>query len=246
MKKILSALTVSAFIMMAATSCKKSQDVMPLTASDASNSVLAINDSATLTTGECALLHGLIAQQNINYNNYDCLAPTSWTYGGIQAPTRSLFKFAFTGLNPACNPATLVSAKLYLHQYVNASNGAPYSIAHVPNDVEIRRVKTPWVASTVTFNTTPATYGGLPAPSSKAVAIPAIATPFTGLQDNPVVDVTEMVKKMLAGGAPYTLNYGFMIRFPDGRETQVYKARWYGSFTAPNIADRPVLKLYWQ
>ena len=47
MKKIFSALTLSAFIIIAVTSCKKSQDVMPLTASDASNSVLAINDSIT-------------------------------------------------------------------------------------------------------------------------------------------------------------------------------------------------------
>jgi len=135
---------------------------------------------------------------------------------------------------------------LYLYQYVNAGNGAPYSIGHVPNDVEIRRVKTPWLASTVTFNTSPGTYGGLPGAPNKAVAIPAIATPFSGLQDNPVVDVTEMVKKMLAGGAPYNLNNGFMIRWPDGRETQAYKARFFGSFTAPNAADRPILKLYWQ
>lgn len=239
-------------------SCKKSADVpSPLSASQKDASVLAINDSATLTyadSGQCALLHGLglpngynIDFRNTNFNNYDCFTASSWTYSGIQAPLRSLMKFGFGHLNPACTPATLVSAKLYLHQYVNASNGTPYSISQVPNDYEIRRVLSPWVASTVTFNTTPAS-NGLPsvAGAKNAVAVSSIATPFTGLQDNQVVDVTEMVKKMIFGGAPYTQNNGFMIRWPNGRETQFYKARWYGSFTAPNIADRPVLKLYWQ
>ena len=236
-------------------SCQKTADrPAAINGSQGDASVTAINDSATLTTGESALLHGLglpngynIDFRTINYNNFECFAANSWTYSGIQAPIRSLLKFGFTGLNPACTPATLVSAKLYLYQYVNASNGVPYSIAHVPNDFEIRRVLTPWVSSTVTFNTSPNT-AGLPsaAGAKNAVAVPAIATPFNGLQDIQVVDVTEMVKKMLANGAPYSLNNGFMIRFPNGRETQAYKARFFGSFTAPNIADRPVLKLYWQ
>lgn len=246
MKKILSALTVSAFIMMAATSCKKSQDVMPIAASDVSNSVLAINDSITLDytdSGVCAMVHGLPSSQATNYNNFPSFQATVWTYLGIPAPRRSLMKFGFGRVPPACTPQTLVSAKLYLYQGDELGNTAAYYVLNqISNDAEIRRIKTTWNPATVTWSTQPAYFPGLPGPSKNAVAISQIATPFIGNQDNQVVDVTDMVKQMLQPNK----NFGFEIQFPVGRETQAYKGRTYGSFTNSNLALRPVLKLYWQ
>jgi len=249
MKKTLSALTVSAFIIIAVASCKKSQDVMPLTANDASSSVLAINDSITLDyndSGVCATVNGLPSVAGTNYNNFPSFQATVWTYLGIPAPRRSLMKFGFGRVPPACTPATLVSAKLYLYQGDElGNNGAYYVLNQVSNDAEIRRIRTAWNPATVTWNTQPAYYPGLPGLSKNAVAISQIATPFTGNQDNQVVDVTDMVKQML-GGVNHSNNKGFEIQFPAGRETQNYKGRTYGSFTSVNLSQRPVLKLYWQ
>ncbi len=250
MKKILSALSLSAVLVFAVTSCQKSQDVSPtLNSNNSSNSVLAINDSATLTykdSGVCAMIHGLPSQHNINFNGFTSFQATVWTYGGTAAPRRSLMKFGFGNLNPNCTPSTLVSAKLYLYQGDElGNNGSYYSIGQVINDAEIRRVKNSWNPATVTwtnFSANANTYPGLPTASKNAVAISPIATPFSGNQDNQVVDVTEMVKQMLVPGN----NFGFEIRFPNGRETQNYKGRTYGSFTNSNLAVRPILKLYWQ
>jgi hypothetical protein len=250
MKKIYSALLLSAVLVLVITSCQKSQDVSPaLNSNNSSNSVLAINDSATLTykdSGVCAMIHGLPSQHNVNYNGFTSFQATVWTYGGTAAPRRSLMKFGFGNLNPNCTPSTLVSAKLYLYQGDElGNNGNYYSIAQVINDAEIRRVKNPWNPATVTwtnFSAAVNTYPGLPTASKNAVALSPIATPFSGNQDNQVVDVTEMVKQMLVPGH----NNGFEIRFPNGRETQNYKGRTYASFTNSAVALRPVLKLYWQ
>lgn len=250
MKKTISALAISAYIMIAAASCKKSQDAAPINGETAiSNSTLAINDSATLTyadSGVCAMIHGLPSAQGTNYNGFPSFQATVWTYLGTPAPRRSLLKFGFGSLNPACTPATLVSAKLYLYQGDELGNaGNYYSLTQVANDAEIRRIKVAWNPATVTwtnFSAPGKTYPGLPTLAQNCVAITSIATPFTGNQDNPVVDVTDMVRKMLVPGQ----NFGFEIRFPNSRETQFYKGRTYGSFTNSNLALRPVLKLYWQ
>jgi hypothetical protein len=250
MKKICLALVISAVFTITVVSCKKSQDAAPsLNAGNTGNSVLAINDSATLTyndSGVCAMIHGLASQQNINFNGFSSFQATVWTYGGTHAPRRSLMKFGFGNLNPNCTPSTLVSAKLYLYQGDElGNNGSYYSIGQVINDAEIRRIKTSWNPSAVTWTNFSAnlhTYPGLPTAPQNAVALTPIATPFTGNQDNQIVDVTEMVKKMLVPGQ----NFGFEIRFPNGRETQNYKGRTYASFTNSTLALRPVLKLYWQ
>lgn len=253
---MINALTISACLMLALASCKKNMDVQPQQEDENSEltakteSVSSFNFSQTLTYadgGDCALLHGLglpndygIDFQSQNYNNYDAFVANNWTAGGYPFATRSLLKFSFANLPASCTAASLVRAKLQLHQYVNSSNGVPYSIQQSPNSAEIRRVLSPWTASTVTWNTQPSTTG-LPTLPRNAVAVPQITTPFSGLQDNQLIDVTAIVRKMLATGQ----NYGFELRFPNGTENQPYKARWYGSFTAPNIADRPTLKLYW-
>jgi hypothetical protein len=250
MEKIRSALLMSAILFIAAVSCKKSQDASPaVNSNNLSNVAPAINDSATLTdkdSGVCAMIHGLPSQHNINFNGFPSFQATVWTYGGIAAPRRSLMRFSFSSLPGGCTPTTLVSAKLYLYQGDElGNNGNYYSIAQVINDAEIRRVKNPWNPATVTwtnFSAAVNTYPGLPTASKNAVALSPIATPFSGNQDNQVVDVTEMVKQMLMPGK----NFGFEIRFPNGRETQNYKGRTYGSFTNTNLTLRPVLKLYWQ
>ena len=86
MKKNFSALLISAVFLVAAASCNKSQDVSPaLSSNNSSNSVLAINDSATLTykdSGVCAMIHGLPSQHNINFNGFTSFQATVWTYGG--------------------------------------------------------------------------------------------------------------------------------------------------------------------
>jgi len=252
MKKISFLQTSLAFAVIASLvfSCQKTADrPAALNGSQGDASVLAINDSATLTyadSGLCAMIHGLPSANGNNYNGFQSFQATVWTYLGIPAPRRSLMKFGFGNLPPACNTNTLVSAKLYLYQGDELGNvGSYYSLAQVANDAEIRRVKVAWNPSTVTwanFGANNKTYAGLPTAAKNCVGISPIATPFTGNLDNQVVDVTDMVKEMLRPGQ----NFGFQIRFPNGRETQNYKGRTYGSFTNSNIALRPVLKLYWQ
>jgi hypothetical protein len=248
MKKILFTTTLSAVIMIAVVSCQKSQDAVPQNSISAGNSENAINHSITLgylDSGTCAMVHGLPSSQGTNYNGYPSFQATVWTYLGTPAPRRSLMRFGFQNLPSSCTPATLVSAKLYLYQQDETNTtGNYYSLAQVTNDAEIRRVKTSWSASTVTWLNQPLTTGLANGISKNTVAITDIPTPFTGSQDNQVIDVTEMVKSILPGGT-YP-NYGFEIRFPNGRETQFYKGRTYGSFTSANVAVRPVLKLYWQ
>ena len=251
MKKILSKIALLAVFTSSMVSCQKSQDVIPQQAVGSVNSENAINHSLTLSyldSGINAMVHGLSSQQGLNFNGYPSFQATVWTYLGTPAPRRSLMKFGFQNVPASCTNATLVSAKLYLYQQDETNTtGNYYSIQHVANDAEIRRITGNWNPATVTWQNQPPTSGlaSTNANSKKAVAITDITTPFTGSQDNQVIDVTEMVRTWLPGNNQQT-NYGFEIRFPNGRETQFYKARTYGSFTSTNVSVRPVLKLYWQ
>ncbi|MBG9376390.1 DNRLRE domain-containing protein [Panacibacter sp. DH6] len=244
MKNISNVMLLAVALTITSTSCKKSiEEPSEAVATVTSDAALAQN-TVDLTSGDNAMLHGLQGYQTTNYNQFPSFQSTVWTYLGTPAPRRSLLKFDFTNLNPLITASTLVSAKLYLYQYDELNNsGNYYSIAQVNNSSEIRRVKTAWTPSTVNWQTQPLTYPGLPTLARNAVAVPAITTPFAGNQDNPVINVTQMVKQMLAGGAPYSNNHGFEIIFPN--ETQFYKGRTFGSFASP-AGYKPVLRLTWQ
>lgn len=252
MKKNSSSLILCALFTATLISCEKKQDATAIEpATDAGKSVAAINDSAILTyldSGACAMIHGLPSVQGTNYNGFPSTQATVWTYLGTPAPRRTLLRFAFNkAIASGCTYQNLVSAKLFLYQGDElGNNGSYYSIGHVPNDFEVRRVRQPWNPATVTwsnFSSSATTWGGLPVNgANKVVGVPGISTPFTGNQDNVVVDLTSMVKTMLQTG----VNYGFQVRFPNGRETQPYRARTFASFTNSNVTARPVLKLYWQ
>jgi hypothetical protein len=183
-----------------------------------------IQKNIVVAQGENVLLHGLNNLKNSNYCHYNGLVASSWTFDGIQAPTRTLVRF---DLADSLRNRTIVSAKLVLKGYINSSNANVINHPQNNNTIDIIRVPNDWTCSTVTWNNQP-TIG------SNFVTLPNIGV-LTGTNDNQSVDVTPLVQEMLNNG-----NFGFLLKAKD--EESTYRARWFGSFTSPS-GFKPTLEI---
>jgi len=149
------------------------------------------------------------------------LGAEAWTTGGAQVAVRSVFQFDLASLS---NKA-IASAKLSLY-----SNPTPYTAnLSTPNygsanAFYIQRVNSSWDPNNTTWTTQPTT------DTTAEVLIPQ--TSLSTL-DLPNIDVTQLVKNMIASG-----NYGFEIRLQD--ET-IYNSRIFASSSYSDTTKVPQL-----
>ena len=199
--------------------------------------------AATLSLRACPISH---AEVNDVCQVYPASQPggsqgimraSAWTYnaqGCSFGRVRSLFRFEQLNLIPPC--AKIVSAKLQLYgagpnnSYSQGAfsqyPGSPFS-SYGSNEVLILRLAGPWTASTVTWNTQPATTG------------PAATIPTSTAQYfyNPLVDLTSQVQAMVQSGQT---DYGFMLRLTT---EQYYRCMFFYSSLEANVNLRPLLQV---
>ncbi len=177
------------------------------------------------TTGEDVSLfkeadQGQTADQNLMVN--------AWTAGG-PLTMRALFRFNMPTL-PA--NGTFVSAQLML--YANTTSGHPQGHSSYPgsgygygtgtNETWLKRVTTPWSASTVKWSTQPST-------GSLLMSLPYSSDKY---QDY-VIDVTALVRQML--DSPST-SYGFALSL---QNEATYRSLIFASSEHLDTSKRPKL-----
>lgn len=230
MKKMYSALLISATLVMALTGCQKSLDGTPAAQNNLSQTgaekILASEngvatavatpsgDNVTLTlrpakiNGQDAIILKYdpdTSYANLNRGQEIDIPAFTWTAGGIPTYRRSLICFNQLSFIPA--GATIVSAKLYL--YGLPQGGSPnclqgnsnYPGGYNVNSCHLQMCATPWAENTVTWNTQPSLVG------------PQIALPtHTGQWNvNYLINITSFVQNWMATTPPITPNYGMMI-----------------------------------
>ncbi|MEO8711363.1 MAG: DNRLRE domain-containing protein [Parafilimonas sp.] len=186
MKKIYSALLVSAVFFITATSCNKTQDAVPLSnPSDqpsAEQIIASENGVATATSSRNgdnvtltlrpAKLNGQDAMilkydpdpnyANTNKGQEVDIPALTWTAGGIPTYRRSLICFNQLSFIPP--GATIVSAKLYLYGLPsggspNCPQGNSSGSGYQDNKSWLQMCAQPWTESTVTWNNQPSLTG---------------------------------------------------------------------------------------
>ena len=172
------------------------------------------------------------ANANTNFNATHELAAIIWTINGAEVAERSFIKF--TGLSAIPAGSKIVGAQLYLHGISSSLNhpqgnsvypGSPYLPQYPDNSCSVERVVTDWDQTTVTWNTQPRvdTSGAATIYSSK-----------NQWNESAVVDVTDMVQRMVNSGK----NYGFRIRQAD---EVIYRSQQFAVSEDTNPDNRPRL-----
>jgi len=171
-----------------------------------------------------------------SYANYDFMAYSRWTYnaeGFGEGTSRSYIKF--TGLSAIPAGSQIVSAKLYLYGVqTNLTTFAPGN-SHYPgspygsnpdNQGWVRKVTANWDEATLNWTNKPGTT------NTDQVAIPGTASQWN--YNLPELDVTELVKTMIAPNA----NYGFNLSL---QNESIYRSVLVGSSENTDAARRPKL-----
>jgi hypothetical protein len=150
------------------------------------------------------------------------LGAEDWTVNGVEVAVRAGFRFDLSNLSNT----QIASAKLTLY-----SNPTPFTANlstpnyGTSNQFYIQRINSSWNStSNWTWATQPT------ADSTAEVLIPQ--TNLSSL-DLPNIDVTQLVKNMIAEG-----NYGFMIRL---QNEVTYNSRIFCSSSYPDSTKRPLL-----
>ncbi len=179
-----------------------------------------------------------------NYLNFPAFNALVWTWSGVPGNDRSLMKFnlARVPISIRDNPPVLKKALLYLYQYQRNDGLDIYTVRQtVSNIAELHRIKGNWISHTVNWNNQPALAKGSANPLEDMVAIPAITTPLArGVQDNIVVDITDMVRRMVVENT----NDGVLLKMTPQEEDHPYCGRSFGSFSCPDNSKKPRLVLY--
>jgi hypothetical protein len=159
-------------------------------------------------------------QGNFTGSNGGYFVASSWTAGGT-VNVRQFVKFDYSTL-PAT--ATILNAKLSLYANLNPNNGNLVDAQFgTSNELSLQRVTSTWTTST--------TWAGQPTSTlTNQVIVPQTSTPF---QDNTDIDVTQLVKDMIANS-----NNGFLAKIAN---EQPYNSRQYYSSFSTIIAKRPKL-----
>lgn len=166
---------------------------------------------------------------NLNFSNEIVMGRWTAAAGGL-ASFRSYIKF--TGLSAIPANATVTTAKLYLYgksssvTFPNGNSSYPGS-ANAENSSLVKRVVGgDWNQTTLTWNTKPGTTD---------VGQATITASNLQWNYNTVVDVTDMVKEMIAH--PST-NYGFCIQLAN---ESPYRSLIFATSEATDPSSRPKL-----
>lgn len=149
------------------------------------------------------------------------LGAEAWTINGVQVDVRSVFKFDLS---------TLANANIGKAQLSLYSNPTPYTANLTTpnygptNQFNIMRVNDAWDPNTTTWATQPSV------DTTNQVLIPQTSASSLDL---PNIDVTAMVKSMLANG-----NNGFEIRL---QNEQIYNSRIFCSSSYSDTTKVPTL-----
>jgi len=154
------------------------------------------------------------------------LSANAWTRGGLPENDRIFIKFDYSGIPVG---ATVTSATLTLSATLTPQAGN-YVDAHFgpTNACDVFRITSPWDISTLNWTNQPGHT------TQNAALIPQSTSSY----QTDVVDVTELVKDMIA-----TTNYGFAIMLHD---EVVYNSRQYASSFYPDAVRRPKLEIMYQ
>ena len=150
------------------------------------------------------------------------LTASAWTHDGDPENTRIYTRFDYSDL-----PLTsvIISARLSLYA-VPVPIAGNFTDAHsgTANACYIQRITSPWETAGINWNNQPATT------SENQAEIPQS---ISSTQDDTNIDITNLVKDMLANG-----NYGFSIRL---QNENIYNIRQYCSSFYADAAKRPKL-----
>lgn len=157
-----------------------------------------------------------------------------WSYnadGAGDGTNRTYIKFV--GLSSVPKTAQVLEAKLSLFG-VQSGVAAPLGNSYYPgspyfssgdNSAWLKRVTGDWTESQITWNNKPGTT------DEDKASVPPSTDQWN--YDALNIDVTEMVKKMVAGD-----NYGFCLQL---KEEEKYRSLLFGSSEAANQSKRPML-----
>lgn len=189
--------------------------------------------------GNCTDTLSLSPNNNPNEAYFSSYSPTQntsgisqltiagWTAGGIGYAWRALIKFDLSSIP---QNAIIKGAKISLYSTPTPYQGngvdAQYGSA---NAGYIQRIVSNWNGSTVNWNTQPST------DATHQVTIPQSSSSF---EDNLNLDVTELIKDILANS-----NYGFLIRL---QNEVPYNTRQYASSFHADPTKHPKLIVYYE
>ena len=156
---------------------------------------------------------------NTSFPEHPDLAGLAGTVEGYYYAGRSYFKFDLSGFP---TNSTVLNAKLSLYANPNPSNGNHDG----ENKSYLRKIVSPWSASTTTFDNQPDfTY-------LNQIPLETSASPY---QDYTDIDVTTLVSQMISDPVH---NYGFLLAL---RLEGVYRAMNFASSECADINKRPLL-----
>jgi hypothetical protein len=149
------------------------------------------------------------------------LDAATWTINGVQVEVRAVFKFDLSTLSNT----NIGKAQLSLYSNPTPGNGNLVTPNYgTTNQFYIQRVSSSWDPANTTWNTQPTV------DTTDEVLIPQ--TNLSSL-DLPNIDVTQLVKDMLANG-----NNGFEIRL---QNEQIYNSRIFCSSSYSDTTKIPTL-----
>jgi hypothetical protein len=147
-------------------------------------------------TGKDAEIWDLYPDSTISYTGDVDFIAAHWTWGGFWGLLRSMVQFDLSTIPTTANVST-AELSLYYNP-TSSSNGQAGN-----NESSLQRITSPWVESTVTWNTQPTT------DTTYQCTLPQSTTIN---QDYPNIDVKPSVQYMVANP---TTNYGWMIKLTD-------------------------------
>jgi hypothetical protein len=230
-------------------SCKKDSVSIPqvrITEENSEESIFqAIEDGQNQLTlrpgpqsGEDVYVDKLDGQVSNNENYVPELPFAEWTVGGVPYHERSFIKFTNLSLLPT--NTQIVSAKLFLYGMTSSLNspqgnsyylGSPYD-GYGDNSCWVQQVVgSDWDETTLTYDNQPTT---------TTVGEASLAASTSQWSYNAVVNVTAIVKKMVANPSK---NYGFCIKL---KTEQLYRSIIFASSEATDKKLRPGLVVVFQ
>ncbi|MBX3102962.1 MAG: DNRLRE domain-containing protein, partial [Bacteroidetes bacterium] len=161
-------------------------------------------------------------QPTTNHGSRIDINPGAWTSGGQPYTIRSFIRFDLSSLP---SDIYITDARLTLYSLQNTGSGELVNQSN--NSFYIQRVTSSWNESTVTWNTQPSTT------TTGQITIPNSGTNLPDFKD---IDVTAMVKAMVAEG-----NYGFSLRLVTEsayRLVPIFSSDWTDKTKVPKLVVR--------
>lgn len=181
------------------------------------NGQITIKPSAT--QGKDAQVYSI--GNTTNYGNVVNLLLNTWTNQSVLGSIRFFLEFDLSSL-----PANAIIDSAYLKLYYDSLNSVNYRTHMGQNDMEVKRVSSPWNENTITWNNQPATS------ATNVLTIP----PFTNPTQNYIINVSLLVQDIIS-----TQNYGFMFKMLD--ESNFGRASIFASSDHPDSTLHPELTI---